>query len=481
MKEIRSIESGNSRGTPTASNEESDGNLYDAAQIAFYALDRQGRIREVNQRGAELLGFTAEWLIGRVFFVFVARQDVRRFLEFLTHSLRAPAESQVIDVDLYSGAMTFPIRISMTTSVGESVCHRLAVADMTDVRRTEKLLDESMQKWYSVVNYAPETIMSVEPGGRIVFVNKPIWGYSAEALVGANILDYLAESDKSKVFQCLHQAFSHRKRISCEVNGVNGDVNQWHNFTFGPPHRNKLGKAPTTTLLIQEISESKKKEELLRASGEQMRDFAARIDAAREDERTRVAREIHDELGQALTVLKLELSWIRRKMPTKAVTRKKVNDMIVHVDETIRKVRRISEELRPSILDELGLGPALEWQLSEFRKRTKIRTEIVSNADELRLSAETAAAVFRVVQEALTNVIRHAKATRVQMTLRLQNEMLMVSIQDNGKGMPRKPNGLKSLGIVGMQERISRIGGQFDIFSEPGEGTRLDILIPTNK
>jgi two-component system, NarL family, sensor histidine kinase UhpB len=234
------------------------------------------------------------------------------------------------------------------------------------------------------------------------------------------------------------------------------------------------------TLLIQEIT-SKRKEETLRASSQQMRDLAAGLEAVREEERTRVAREIHDELGQALTVLKLDLSWIKTKMPPKAETRRKVKDMIAQVDETIRKVRRISEQLRPAILDDLGLAPAIEWQVTEFQKRTKIQTEIVSNADELRLPNETAGAVFRVVQEALTNVIRHAKATRVELKLRLQDGMLMVSIQDNGKGMSQKPNGLKTLGILGMQERISRIGGQFNVLSEPGQGTRLDILIPTNK
>src|SRR5262245_36774391 len=133
MKAIRSIDGGNSQGTMNGSKDERYDNLYEATQIAFYALDRQGRICEVNEKGARLLGFPTHWLIGRIFVVFVARQDVRRFLDFLTHSLHTPAESQVIDIDLYAGDLTFPIQISMTTSGGKSICHRLAVADMTEV------------------------------------------------------------------------------------------------------------------------------------------------------------------------------------------------------------------------------------------------------------------------------------------------------------------------------------------------------------
>src|SRR5262249_20059215 len=137
-------------------------------------------------------------------------------------------------------------------------------------------------------------------------------------------------------------------------------------------------------------------------------------------------------------------------------------------------------DLRPPILDDLGLLPALEWQLSDFRKRSRIRTEIVCNASELSLPAHVASAVFRVVQEALTNVIRHANASRVRMHIQLDNDILCISILDNGQGMPRKwGHEPASLGIVGMRERISRLGGQFNILSEPRKGTRLDILIPT--
>src|SRR5262249_6775845 len=213
-------------------------------------------------------------------------------------------------------------------------------------------------------------------------------------------------------------------------------------------------------------------------SGRQLRDFAARLDTVREEERTRVARELHDEVGQLLTILKLDLSWVQGRLG-RSDLRKKMKAIIAHVDDTIGRVRRISADLRPSILYDLGLGPAIEWQASEIQKSSGIRTQVISDADSARLPKEAAAATFRVVQEALTNVIRHAKATRVRVTLRSQEHALLISIEDNGKGMTdAQIKDVKSLGIVGMKERIARIGGVFNIFSEPDKGTRLDMIIP---
>jgi signal transduction histidine kinase len=234
--------------------------------------------------------------------------------------------------------------------------------------------------------------------------------------------------------------------------------------------------------MIQEISEHKLAEETLRTSGEQLREFAARVEAVREEERTRVAREIHDELGQALTVLKLDLSWLQGKIPrTQAQARNKMKSMLLHVDETIERVRRIASELRPSILDDLGLLPAIEWQLEEFQKRTGIRCKLDANVEKVGFSAEASAVLFRVVQEALTNIVRHAAASSARVDLRSDGRNLRMSITDDGKGITEQQiNDLRSLGIVGMKERISRVGGEFRIRSQRGKGTRIEISLPNN-
>jgi signal transduction histidine kinase len=192
-----------------------------------------------------------------------------------------------------------------------------------------------------------------------------------------------------------------------------------------------------------------------------------------------VAREIHDELGQALTVLKLELSWLQAKpQHNRREFRKKVKSMMDHVDNTIQTMRKIVSDLRPSILDDLGLIPAIEWQVKEFQKRTGIRTRFRSNVDEADITSERSAAVFRVVQEALTNIMRHANAKTVKVELKKEKGLLKISVSDDGQGMTDDTiTDLKSLGIVGMRERTFRIGGNFKIHSTPGSGTRVEIVL----
>jgi signal transduction histidine kinase len=219
----------------------------------------------------------------------------------------------------------------------------------------------------------------------------------------------------------------------------------------------------------------------LRSSSQQLRDFAARLEAVREEERTRVAREIHDELGQALTGLKLDLAWLRQKSVKSADAQRKFKEIMGQVDETIGRVRRIASELRPSLLDNLGLIAAIEWQLEDFQKHTGIRPQFVSNVETLDLSVEASTALFRVVQEALTNVMRHAKASRVKIALNYDSELVQIGISDNGIGLPRnRKSDFKSLGILGMKERIARVGGDLKFFSEPGKVTRLGITIPAS-
>src|SRR5262245_54337547 len=164
--------------------------LYQIAPIGFFTLDRQGRICEVNERGARLLGFQAAWLIGRAFVVFVAKQYIHDFLDNLTDSTRNP-EPREMEVDLFVGNTVQPVRISLTTTFsGGTTFHRLTVIDLSDIKKMAGLLQKSLASWYSLVHNAPDTIMTVDATGRICFVNKSAWGCSADALLGTNILEY---------------------------------------------------------------------------------------------------------------------------------------------------------------------------------------------------------------------------------------------------------------------------------------------------
>jgi signal transduction histidine kinase len=233
--------------------------------------------------------------------------------------------------------------------------------------------------------------------------------------------------------------------------------------------------------LRTEIAERERAEEQLKASLGLLRALAARLQNVREEERTYIAREIHDEFGQICTAIKMDLALIGHKA-TKRQTRlrAKVDSAMHLVDHLIATLRRIASELRPRSLDDLGLPAALEWQTHEFESRTGIQCRVSLPAEAIVLDAERATAVFRIFQESLTNVMRHAEATSVEARLERDGGQLVLQIRDNGRGFdPEEAKASKSLGLVGMQERALLINGDFRIDSAPGAGTTVTLRIPT--
>jgi PAS domain S-box-containing protein len=220
----------------------------------------------------------------------------------------------------------------------------------------------------------------------------------------------------------------------------------------------------------------------LEQSRAELRALAARLQATREEERTRIAREIHDELGQALTALKLDLAWLGTKRPRGGGNSGAfhVIDMSItaRIDETMQVVRRIASELRPSVLDQLGLEAAIEYLVQEAAKRTGIA--ITLHAEEFpKLPDEVASHAFRIIQEALTNVTRHSKASRVDVSVRRAGAVIILGVADNGVGFaPDSLSGVRSLGLVGMRERALACGGNLMVHGKPGEGTAITVTIP---
>ncbi|HYL80656.1 MAG TPA: sensor histidine kinase, partial [Candidatus Acidoferrum sp.] len=221
-------------------------------------------------------------------------------------------------------------------------------------------------------------------------------------------------------------------------------------------------------------------EEQLRKSREQLRALAAHLQSVREEERARIAREVHDELGQALTGLKYDLAWLTRGLPEDSVAlREKARGMLSLVDSTIQTVRRIFTELRPSILDELGLVAAIEWQAQEFQSRTGIQCRVSTELTDLSLDGEASTALFRICQETLSNVARHAQATRVTVNLSADENRVFLSVEDNGRGITdQEQKNATSLGLLGMQELALLLGGQLTIEGRPGVGTTVTVRMP---
>ena len=219
--------------------------------------------------------------------------------------------------------------------------------------------------------------------------------------------------------------------------------------------------------------------EELEASRQQLRALASRLQKVREEERTEVAREIHDELGQALTSLKLDVAWMKKRLPRDHAMLAQCKTIMERIDQTSNAVRRIATALRPSVLDQLGLAAALEWQGNEFGARTGIEVEMEVATDGSPVPDDLGSSAFRILQESLTNVTRHAKATRVTIRLEQTPTLLTLEVSDNGVGAPLEClDGTKSLGVVGMRERALACGGEFSISGRADAGTTVLLRVP---
>ena len=218
---------------------------------------------------------------------------------------------------------------------------------------------------------------------------------------------------------------------------------------------------------------------------QQLRDLSAHIESALEEERTGIAREIHDELGQSLTALKMDIAWIDRRAASpsgeldRAELREKLATMSALTDEVIGQVRRISAELRPGVLDDLGLVAAIEWQAQDFEERTGTACVVRSNRGDANVDRSLATAVFRIFQEALTNVTRHAAAKRVEVTIAIDDAALSLDVRDDGTGITvEAAQSRKSLGLLGMREHAHRFGGSLVVEAATPQGTRVALRVP---
>jgi signal transduction histidine kinase len=250
--------------------------------------------------------------------------------------------------------------------------------------------------------------------------------------------------------------------------------------------RRLVGIVRTIAIQLGWLMQRKQSEEQLRHSHERLLALSGRIQSIQEEERTIVAREIHDQLGQALTALKMETAWLQKRMLEGYASRKdmtaRLESMARLVESTIDQVRRISAKLRPGVLDELGLAAAMEWQAEEFQKRAGVLCTVRSELGDARLGRDAATALFRIFQECLTNVARHAGARWVRAILRRVGRQLVLEVHDDGRGIsPSEVSSPASLGLLGMFERSRLVGGEFEISARAGGGTTVRVAVPVKR
>ncbi len=245
----------------------------------------------------------------------------------------------------------------------------------------------------------------------------------------------------------------------------------------------KLEGRDIRLVLSHDITQKIESEKKLKQSLVQIRMLTGHLQEVREEERKNIARDIHDELGQQLTVLKMDVSWIIKKLQrSDEILLSQLKGLLDTIDGTMKSVRRMCSELRPALLDDLGLVAAMEWQAREFEKNTGIIVELRLPVEALNLLPEIRTGLFRIFQESLTNVARHAQAQQVKVDLQEKDQVLVLNIGDNGKGFDTSMlNGKRTLGILGMEERSLMMGGKYVIESQPGKGTTVKVFVPMKK
>lgn len=351
--------------------------------------------------------------------------------------------------------------------------------------QAEEALSKSEMLFSKVWGISADGMRLTNAEGKIVTVNDAyckIVGLTKSELEGSNFSIVYKEENRH-TFQAMYAAdLKHNKikphfeRESALWNGKK----LW--FSFSNSYL-RLSNGVLVLSIIKDITERKKAEFELKESTTQLRNLASHLQSVREEERRMIAREIHDELGQVLTVLKIQISLLSNKLrKDQTEIKEKIYAVSEVIDQTVETVQRITSKLRPGILDDLGLIPAIEWQAQDFESKTGIICDCELPPDDIELDQEKVTAVFRIFQEALTNVARHANANTVRVRVKTEGEVLMVRITDNGRGITEKEIAdSNSLGLLGMKERAMLFNGEVKVSGEPNKGTSVSVSIPLNK
>ncbi len=305
-------------------------------------------------------------------------------------------------------------------------------------------------------------------------------GYSWEELVERSVFELIHPDDLERSRTLFGEAAATPgKTVSAELRYRHRD-GSWRQIEVVGVNRLDDPDVGFFVANYRDVTDRRLAEEHLRESREQLRRLSLHLSAAREEERTRIAREIHDELGQKLTVLKMSLSRLRQDLPREPPgLHSSLRAILKSIDELLGTVRNLSTELRPAVLDHLGLIDALKWQARDFETKTGIRCELVSRLEGVVLDSDRRTDLFRVAQEALTNVARHSRATRAQIQVAAEAGDLLLEISDNGQGIQDEgTRNQSSLGLLGIRERIEALGGNVQWVSPAGKGTRVRVRIP---
>jgi PAS domain S-box-containing protein len=459
----------------------------EATADGILVVDRAGAISAFNRRFLELWGLppdTAEGAADQPLVVAVSDQleDPQGFVAKVAELYGQP-EAESLDVLRFKDGRVFE-RYSRPQRIGAEVVGR--VWSFRDVTDRERLLrgaerdragaEKARGELENILERVSDGFVALDRDWRYAYVNQcggRMLGREPASLVGKHVWTLFPEGAGQPFQRAYERAVAEQKPVQIRERYEPWD--RWFESRVYP-------SSDGLSIFFSDVTEQQRTEEQLRSSHEQLRALAARLDAVREEERRVMAREIHDQIGQALTALKLDLAWLSAHLAlaTDEDTRQHAGRMNQVLDETLETARRVSAELRPVLLDDLGLPAAIEWQLRDFESRTGVRCTLdLEPAGAGGLTPAEALVLFRILQEALTNVARHAAAHRVRVGLAAGARETVLSIADDGRGIaPEELSRPTALGLVGMRERALVLGGAVTVGPAPGGGTAVTARIP---
>lgn len=464
------------------------GQLWEISVDGMRLIDEQGNILLVNDAYCRIIGLNKDDLVGRQFSVVYHKSEQEEVLE----AYRKDADSNEIKTHfereniLWNGEKRWFEFSNSFLNLPESGKVTLSIIkDITRRKQFEQELTEREKKFRMLFNNANDAVFVTQltadkSYGDFIEVNDVAcsrFGYTKDEFLRLSpsaIVQpmYINEFNRSieillennhAIYQVVHRA-KDKKLIPAEVSS--------HLFIYD-------GRL-TVLSIARDITERKEAEDKLKRSGAMLRDLAAHLQSIREEERSLIAREIHDELGQVLTVLKIQVTLLSNKLrKDQQELKEKINNISSMIDDSVEMIQRITSKLRPGILDELGLIAAIEWQTQEFRKATDRIFSLSLPADDIKLDMEKSTVIFRIFQEAVTNVIRHASASHIYISLSRSGAGLILEVKDNGTGISSEQiKSPKSFGLIGMRERALAVGGEVTIEGIPMKGTAVKVEIP---
>lgn len=467
--------------------------IFNASQDAIFVLglDEQGRpthFVDVNEVACIRLEYSRDELLA-LSPAAIVPEDQRGDLD--TFVQRCFTAGQVLFDCEHLSRSGRRMLVEVNTHLFELHGQRLVVAIARDISERQaaraqlQLLSRAIETSFSGFMITEVRNPAQEEDSPIIYVNsafEQITGYTSSEVLDRSPRLLLADDRQQKGLKSIARALKTGRECRVVLRNYRKNGEMFWNMLQVSPVRNEAGLVTHHITAFEEVTRRRQMRHQRIRAALQLQKLSANLQNAREDERARIARELHDELGQTLTAVKMDIEFLRRQTLADSAAAK-LDDMSELVEATLGAIRRIASDLRPVILDDLGLKAAVEWLAHDFRKRNPhIQCQLALELQEAQISDTLAIASFRVVQECLTNVARHAQASKVHVMMTLRhNRELAICVQDNGRGLPamqEQPGSHGGYGLLGMRERVAALSGSYKLENLPGEGLIVDVTLP---